>query len=170
MRTSRCTPVFGTQEAVRVVAFDLDRRVLDAGDVAFGLLEHFGLEALALAITQILAQQHRRPVARLGAAGAGLDVEKGVVGIGRVREHPAEFHVGDACLDGLGVTLAGEQRVVVGFFACHLEQVLRVAHVVRDRRELADRVVEQLLFLTERLGVLRVVPDVRVFEFPVDFD
>ncbi|MGF6303935.1 hypothetical protein OKW42_007288 [Paraburkholderia sp. WC7.3d] len=101
---------------------------------------------------------------------AGLDVEKGVVGVGRIGEHPAKFHVGDACLDGLGVGFAGEQRVVVGFFARHVEQVLRVAHVVGDRRELADRIVEQLLFLTECLGVLRVVPDVRVFEFPVDFD
>jgi hypothetical protein len=39
-----------------------------------------------------------------------------------------------------------------------------------QRRELADRVVEQLLFPAERLGVLRIVPDVRIFEFPVDFD
>ena len=29
---------------------------------------------------------------------------------------------------------------------------------------------EQFLFPAEGLGVLRVVPDVRVFEFPVDFD
>jgi hypothetical protein len=47
---------------------------------------------------------------------------------------------------------------------------LRVAQVVVQRRELADRVVEQLLFPAECLGMLRVVPDVRVFEFPVDFD
>jgi hypothetical protein len=52
----------------------------------------------------------------------------------------------------------------------HPEQVLRVAQVVVERRELADDVVKQLLFPAERLGVLRVVPDVGVFEFPVDFD
>jgi hypothetical protein len=47
---------------------------------------------------------------------------------------------------------------------------LRVAQVVVERGEFADDVVEQLLFPAEGLGVLRVVPDVRVFEFPVDFD
>ena len=56
------------------------------------------------------------------------------------------------------------------FFAGHVEQVLRVAQVVIERGEFADGVVEQLLFPAEGLGVLRVVPDVRVFEFPVDFD
>jgi len=70
----------------------------------------------------------------------------------------------------LRIGFAGDQRFVVAFFAGHLEQVLRVAQIVMQRRELADRVVEQLLFPAERLGVLRVVPDVRVFEFPVDFD
>jgi hypothetical protein len=87
---------FGAQEAVRVFARHLDRRALDAGDVAVGFFEHFGLEALALAVAQVLAQQHRRPVARLGAAGAGLDVDEAVVRVGRVREHAAEFDVADA--------------------------------------------------------------------------
>jgi len=47
---------------------------------------------------------------------------------------------------------------------------LRVAQVVVERREFADGVVEQFLLPAEGLGVFRVVPDVRVFEFPVDFD
>jgi len=47
---------------------------------------------------------------------------------------------------------------------------LCVPQVVVKRGELADGVVEQFLFPAERLGVFRVVPDVRVFEFPVDFD
>ncbi|MDR6419410.1 hypothetical protein J2801_001661 [Paraburkholderia phenoliruptrix] len=47
---------------------------------------------------------------------------------------------------------------------------MRVAQVVVKRGEFADGVVEQFLFPAERLGVFRVVPDVRVLEFPVDFD
>jgi hypothetical protein len=70
----------------------------------------------------------------------------------------------------LRVGFAGEEGFLVVFFAGHVEQVLRVAQVVIERREFADRVVEQLFFPAEGLGVLRVVPDVRVFEFPVDFD
>jgi hypothetical protein len=70
----------------------------------------------------------------------------------------------------LRIGFAGEQRFVVVFFTRHLEQILRVAQVVVQRGEFADRVVEQFLFPAEGLGMLRVVPDVRVFEFPVDFD
>jgi hypothetical protein len=72
--------------------------------------------------------------------------------------------------DALRVGFAGEECFLVVFFAGHVEQVLRVAQVVIERREFADGVVEQLLLPAEGLGVLRVVPDVRVFEFPVDFD
>jgi len=70
----------------------------------------------------------------------------------------------------LRIRFAGDQRFIVAFLAGHVEQVLRVAQVVIERREFADDVVEQFLFPAEGLGVLRVVPDVRVFEFPVDFD
>jgi hypothetical protein len=70
----------------------------------------------------------------------------------------------------LRIGFAGEEGFLVVFLAGHVEQVLRVAQIVIERGELADGVVEQLLFPTESLGVLRVVPDVRVFEFPVDFD
>src|SRR4051794_32933321 len=53
---------FGAQEAVRVIAFDLQRRGLDAGHFAVRLFHDFNLEALAFAIAQVLAQQHRSPV------------------------------------------------------------------------------------------------------------
>jgi len=68
------------------------------------------------------------------------------------------------------VAFAGEERVLVIFFARHAEQVLRIAQVVVERGEFADDVVEQLFLPAKGLGVLRVVPDVRVFEFPVDLD
>jgi hypothetical protein len=49
---------FGAQGAVGVVAFDLDRGGFDAGDVAFGLFQQFGLEALAFGVFEVLPQQH----------------------------------------------------------------------------------------------------------------
>lgn len=160
---------FGAQVAVCVFAGDLDRRVLDARDVAVGFLEHFGLEALALAVAQILAQQHRRPVARLGAARARLDVDEAVVRVGRVREHPAEFDVGDARLELRRVGFGCDKRFLVAFLVRELEQGLRVAQVVIERGERRDDALERFLLAAERLGVLRVVPDVRIFELLVDF-
>ena len=143
---------FGAQEAVRVFARDLDRRVLDAGDVAVGLFEHFGLEALAFAVAQVLAQQHRCPVARLGAAGASLDVDEAVVRVGRVREHPAELDVAHACLELRGVFFRRDERVLVTFLAGQLEQVERVAQVAIERGERRDDALEQLLLATEQPG------------------
>ena len=71
---------FGLQPAVRVVALDHDRRRLDAGLVAGRLFDHFDLELAPLAPAHVHAQQHARPVAALGAAGAGMHFEIGVVG------------------------------------------------------------------------------------------
>jgi hypothetical protein len=116
-----------------------------------------------------LAQQHRRPVARLGAAGAGLDVDEAVVRVGRVREHPAEFDVADARFELLRVVFGCDEGVFVAFLAGELEQVERIAQVAIERGERRDDTFEQLLLAAECLGVLRIVPDVRVFEFLVDF-
>ncbi len=70
---------FGLQPAVRVVALDDDGRRLDAGLVAGGLFDDLDVELVALAPAHVHAQQHARPVAALGAAGAGMDFEIGVV-------------------------------------------------------------------------------------------
>jgi hypothetical protein len=67
--------------------------LLDAGHVAVGFVFQRGLEALALAVLQVLAQQHAGPVAGLGAAGAGLDVDEAVQRVGRVVEHAPELEV-----------------------------------------------------------------------------
>ena len=69
----------GAQRAVGVVAAHLERRALDAGDFARRFFQHFDGEAVALAEAQVHALEHRGPVLRLGAAGAGLDVEEAVV-------------------------------------------------------------------------------------------
>ena len=86
--------VLGAQVPVGVVAGDLERRALDAGHLALGLLEHFDAEALALAVLGVHALEHLRPVLRLGAARAGLDVDEAVVRVERIGEHAAEFQVG----------------------------------------------------------------------------
>ena len=49
------------------------------------------LKPLRSQYLQVHAQQHRRPVLRLGAAGAGLDVDEAVARVERVGEHAAEL-------------------------------------------------------------------------------
>ncbi|MNX81261.1 hypothetical protein D3C86_1129440 [compost metagenome] len=159
----------GAQVAERVVALDLDRCALDAGHVALGFLEHLGLEALALAVLQVLAQQHRCPVARFRAAGAGLDVDEGVRLVHLAREHAAEFHAGHDVLEALDVGLDGLERFIVAFLARELEQLVGAGQVVRQLPEDLYHGLERFLFLAQVLGPLGVVPDLRVFQLAVDF-
>ena len=71
----------GAQPAVGVLTDDVHGRTLHAGNLAGGRLDDLGLEIVRLGPAQVHAQQHFRPVLRLGAAGAGLDIEKRIIGI-----------------------------------------------------------------------------------------
>ncbi len=159
---------FGAQEAIGVFALDLDGGGLDAGHFTVGLFQDFSLEALALAVAQILAQQHGSPVLGFGTAGTGLDVDEAVVGVHGAAEHAAEFHVFDQLLQGLGIGFDGDDGVLVLFLACHLEEVTRIGELAVDLDEGVDDRFQRFLFLAEVLGPLLVVPDVGVFQFGVD--
>ena len=89
----------GLEPAVGVVALDLDGRRLDAGLFALRLLDVVDLEAVLLRPAHIHAQQHAGPVLALGAAGAGMDLEIAVVGVGLAGEQRLEFAPRDLGLE-----------------------------------------------------------------------
>ena len=78
---------FGSQQPERVVAGDGDRGALDAGLVAVLVVDDLALEAAALAPLQVHLEQHRRPVLRLGAAGARMDRDDGVAAVVLAAQH-----------------------------------------------------------------------------------
>ena len=73
MRTSRCTPRSARSQPYARRPSTCDRGALDAGLLAFQLVEDLGREAMPLRPAQVHAQEHLGPVGRLGAAGAGAD-------------------------------------------------------------------------------------------------
>ena len=91
-----------------------------------GLLEQRCGKALALAVAQVLAQQHRGPVASLGAAGTGLDLDEAGVRVGGIGEHAPEFDRLDAALERECIALDGNQRVLVVLGGGQFEQLARV--------------------------------------------
>ena len=159
---------FGAQHAEAVFAGELDGRGLDAGHIPFRLFQHFDAVALALAVLDVHAQQHRRPVLGFGAAGAGLDVDEAVERVGRIIEHAAEFEPRDFLLDAVEVGIHGMQRIVVVLFACHGEELVGILEPVGDAVERQNDVLQGFLFLGEFLRAFGVVPDGRVFEFARD--
>ena len=63
----------GFQISVRVIAAHHERRALDARFIAAGVIDHLRRPAATLAVAQVHAQQHLRPILRLGAAGARVN-------------------------------------------------------------------------------------------------
>ena len=114
---------FGTQQAKGIVAFYLECGTADASHVTLGLFHHLDLETLALAILEVLAQEHRRPVARFRAARSGLNVDKTIAGVGRVVEHAAELHLFHRGAQGVGIGLDGRDAADIAFGFGHVVQL-----------------------------------------------
>ncbi len=143
---------------------------LDAGDLALGQLDDLGGEAVLVGPAQVHAQQHVGPVLGLGAAGTGLDVQVGVVGVHLAAEHAAELEL----LEDLAQAFDFGGDVVHGAFVVlldrHVEQVAGVGQAAGQLIQGLDDLRQLRALAAEILGVLRVAPDVGVFEFAVYFD
>ena len=156
----------GAQRAVRIVAAHLERRAGDAGDFAERFFQHLHVEAAPLAETQIHALEQGSPVLRLGAAGAGLDVDEAVPGIQRVGEHAAELEIRHRRLDLAHVLRDGFERGQIVLRARHRDQLAVVLQFLRDAIQRADYRFEGLALLADVLGALGVRPQGRIFGQP----
>ena len=124
----------GAQRAVGVVAAHLERRALDAGDFAGRFFQHLDREAAPLAEAQVHALEHGGPVLRLGAAGAGLDVDEAVVrdpsGWRTCGGTPGPPPLSRSCATSWA-TASSVAVVVLG--ARHLDQLAVVLQLLRRR-------------------------------------
>ena len=159
----------GAQPAVGMVAAHLDGGALDARHFARARIDDLGAEAAGGRPLEVHAQQHLRPVLRLGAARAGLDVEVGVVRVHLAAEHALELEFADLGLDlrEVALDLAGGGLVVLGLG--ELQQLDGIGHRAGGRVHLLDLGGEARALLAELLGLLGLLPDGGVFEFAADF-
>ena len=151
--------VLALQKAVGVLALDGDGGGLDARLVALLVVQNLVDEAVTLGPAGVHAVEHLGPVLGLGAAGAGVELQNGVVGVvlaGEQGGHPGLLHL----------------LLQAGVFAFQLLQdlgvVLLLAHFAQggqilpggDQLLLAGDLVLQLLqALLHLLGALQVVPE-----------
>ena len=123
-------PALGLQPAVGVRAADPVGDRADAGLLARALGDQLDLHAVRLGPADVHAGEHRRPVAALGAAGAGVDLEEGVVAVGLAVEQrlglPGGGLVADRADRGLGVGDDG----LVALGLAELDQLLLVGEVL----------------------------------------
>ena len=161
-------PRFRAEVAVRVVPVDLHARAFDPCDLARGFLENLRPVALAFAIAQVHAQQHRRPILRFGAAASRLNIDKARIRIHRIVKHPAEFHVGNDALERRHVAGHGFERRVVALALCKLEQLGTVLQTRIEIDQPPDHIIELFFFLAELLRAFGIIPDLRILELPDD--
>ena len=116
---------FGLQPAIGVLALDQDRRRFDARALAFALFEIFDLVAMALGPARVHAHQHLGPVLAFGAAGAGMDLEIGVVAVGLAGEHGFQPQLLGALMQRSEALLGVGDHCRVAFVLGQFDQALR---------------------------------------------
>ena len=130
-------------KAVGILAGDQKRGAFDAGDFARKQFADLDLPTARLTPALVHSQEHAGPVARLGAAGAGVDGENAVAAVVRPVEQQLEFERFDFPGElgqvgrqlGLNIFLRGlvlavgqlEHRLHVGELRFGLEQRLNAA-------------------------------------------
>ncbi len=159
----------GAQPAEGVIALNMYRRGLDACHLATGKLDDLRLEPVMLRPAQIHAQQHVTPILSLGAPGAGLNIQIGVVGIHLAGEHAAEFEFlqGRFELGKLLVDLLDGAFVL--FHHRQFEQFGVVLEPLIEFIDGGDDLLQAGPLLAQFLGVVRIIPDVWILQFSGDF-
>ena len=161
-------PILGLQPAEGVAALDLDGRRLDPGLFALGLLDPVDLVAVLLGPARIHAQQHVGPVLAFGAAGAGMDLEVGVAGIGLAREQRLELaprHFGLELPERV-FGVADRLAVLLGF--AQLDHGELVVELLLDAADGGELVLERGALLHQLLRALLIVPERGIFRLAVE--
>ena len=155
--------------AVGVVALDVDRRLWMPAAPPSSRSVICGREALRLGPHQVHPQEHLGPVARLGAAGAGVDGHEGVAVVVRARRassaartprsrpRPASTASRISSSNSSSPASSASSIDACRSSACATELLERLEHGV-----------ERLQLLDDRLGLLLVVPERRAFHLAVE--
>ncbi|MPM77428.1 hypothetical protein SDC9_124431 [bioreactor metagenome] len=171
----------GLQITVGEFTGHFERHALDSGFIAGLKIDDFILPAAALEIAPVHAHQHRRPVARFGAAGPGVNAEISVVVIEfageetdqlQLIEFPAELfdHAGNF-LEHLFIAL-GQLDQFVEFADFALDFFVGFGHIPAGAQRRHRRLGRFLAFPEIRCGHLLLqcghflVPLVDFQEFP----
>ena len=113
---------------------------------------------MGLAPVQVHAENHRRPVLGLGAAGAGLDVHVAVALVMLLGEHAAELELPEDLLEApelLGCLIEGRLVVIL---LRHVAEQLHILAAFLKFLDAAGDFLELGALLSELLCLLWIVP------------
>ena len=156
------------EPAEGVVAADDEAGALDARLLPRLEVARLHLPAFALRIAGVHPVEHLRPVLRLGAARAGVDLDDGVEPVLRPGEHAGKLQPRRALVRlGQGGLRLAAGDLVVGLFRQLVERH-RVVELLALALELGELQLQIALLLAQGLGALLVVPEARLHALPLD--
>jgi len=84
-------------------------------------------------------------------------------------EHAPKFKAGYLLLEARQIFGQIHDRGGIIFFHRQLQQFLGIAKARGQRIEADHNLFQQRPFLAQRLGPIRLIPDIRLFQFSLDF-
>src|SRR5688572_14275932 len=149
---------FGREQPERKVPLHNRRRALQAGLIAWLIVDDFALEAAALDPSQVHAQQHLGPVLRLGAAGARMNRDDGVLAIVLAAEHLLDL----AAFDEAGQLLdaRGQLRRDIFSLTRPVDEHVEIVCSGCERRDQLDLFLDSPAALKDFLRLDLVVPEI----------
>ena len=132
------------------------------------LADDLDLVVAPLGPADIHALKHLRPVLALGAAGAGMDLDIGVVGVCFAGEQRL-----DLALMRFGPELLQRQfgfrdDALIALLLAERNELDIVVELANETREAGERAVELLPLAHDALRARRVVPEIRSFDLAVE--
>ena len=121
------------------------------------------LVAVLLGPARVHAQQHAGPVLAFGAAGAGMDLEIGFVGVGLARQQRFELAPRRFGLELLEHRLGLGDDALILLGVAELDHGDLVVEVALHPADGVELVVERVALLHHALGAGGVVPEVGIF-------
>ena len=159
----------GAQPTIGVFAPHFHAGALDAGHFPGTRIDHLAGEAAGGAPAQVHTQQHLRPVLRLGAAGARLDVEKRVVRVHLAAKHAFQLQVPHLGLEALRVALDVARGALLALRLGQFEELGSLADALGGAVDLADVARQASSFTPELLRARRVRPDGGILQLARNF-
>ena len=147
---------FALEIAVCVIAFDVEGGAGDAGFLVADFADQLDVIAMPFRPAGVHAHEHLGPIARLGAAGAGLICRKALLASCEPVK-AAEVEIVELFLDGVELFLHSPSRL--SSFGCSSHRALR-SPALATGVERVNQPVERLELLDDLLGLLLVVPEV----------
>ena len=153
------------QPAKSILARHLHSGTLNTSHITSRALHQLRLKTLIVSPAQIHTQQHLRPVLRLSAARARLNIQVGIVRIHLTAKHTAKLQLSQLRLKAGNLSLHLSHSVSVILLNRHLQQLTGIRHTRVQILNSLNHSFQRRALAAQLLSAIRVIPHIGFAEF-----